>query len=663
MREPAASQIIAGKYRIESLIGHGGMGSVWRARHVSLDMPVAIKFMSAHSTGDFESRQRFEREARALATLRTPHIVQVLDHGVDGEVPYIVMEYLEGEDLSTRLGLRKRLTLEQTSRILAQVARGLRRAHEAGITHRDLKPSNIFLARIDEEEVVKVLDFGVAKLDPTGLLDEGQLTKAGTLLGSPGYMSPEQARGKEVDFRSDLWALAVIVFRAVTGTKPFMGDSIAELVIKLCIEPRPVASRISPELPPAIDKFFERAFAQSPEDRFDSAVDMAITFAALVGQPASETSHSGPSPVRAIAPASLDAPASAAASLAAAGSASKSILATAQHPTEILPPTNLGQTSPRPHSAPAPSPPISTTPPATRGPGLPPGFPRSFDPPPAGIRIPPPPSAASLREPTPTPASFTGFAPSGNEAASGPPAMGLPVAPFPEGALRASPVGVSPHEQTPRPSGPEAPDTPTPTGMRLHLPGPTLIMPAPPAPRPAPRWSPPAWLAQIQIPPFDPKLVAVAVVGVAVLVIFFALAIAGLKRRHTTATAEHPEGDVAPLTAPSLSALPSAAPPDPVPSVSASAAPSAPEPAAPADPAPSASPTAGAEPSAEPSSEPAVVVVEAPVPQASATAAPRPTATAHPSGATNPTAQPTGKISPAPSGSTKKKGPKPNFGY
>src|SRR4051812_39083449 len=149
MREPAASQIIAGKYRLESLIGHGGMGSVWRARHMSLDMPVAIKFMSAHADVDLDSRQRFDREARALATLRTPHIVQVLDHGVDDDVPYIVMEYLEGEDLSSRLGQRKRLPLDQTSRILAQVARGLRRAHDAGITHRDLKPSNIFLARID----------------------------------------------------------------------------------------------------------------------------------------------------------------------------------------------------------------------------------------------------------------------------------------------------------------------------------------------------------------------------------------------------------------------------------------------------------------------------------------------------------------------------------
>jgi serine/threonine protein kinase len=297
MREPAENQIIAGKYRIESIIGYGGMGSVWRARHVTLDMPVAIKFMAPQALADAESRQRFDREARALAALRTPHIVQVIDFGLDGETPYIVMELLEGEDLSTRLSLRRRLPLEEVSRILAHVARALRRAHEAGITHRDLKPSNIFLARVDDEEIIKVLDFGVAKLTQAGLLGDDGLTKAGTLLGSPGYMSPEQARGKEVDFRSDLWALSVIVFRAVTGMKPFAGDSIAELVIKLCIDPRPIPTRVAPDLPPAVDRYFEKAFAANPEDRFQSAVEMASAFAAMIGQRPPELSrswHEGP---------------------------------------------------------------------------------------------------------------------------------------------------------------------------------------------------------------------------------------------------------------------------------------------------------------------------------------------------------------------------------
>ncbi|MCC6558279.1 MAG: protein kinase, partial [Polyangiaceae bacterium] len=278
MSTPGA--MIAGKFRLERVIGRGGMGSVWLARHLQLDMPVAIKFMDTSAASAPDARQRFEREARAAAQIRSPHVVQVLDHGLDEESPYIVMELLEGEDLGARLRRIPRMPLAALEPILTQAAKGLRRAHDLGIIHRDLKPSNIFIARVDEDEIVKLLDFGVAKLRWSGEL--GDMTQTGTLLGSPSYMSPEQARGhRTIDHRSDLWSLATIVFRAVTGVKPFAGESIGDLVIKLCIDPPPVASQILPGLPPALDEFFARAFQHEPDRRFQSALELASAFAAI----------------------------------------------------------------------------------------------------------------------------------------------------------------------------------------------------------------------------------------------------------------------------------------------------------------------------------------------------------------------------------------------
>lgn len=667
MREPAASQIIAGKYRVESLIGHGGMGSVWRGRHATLDMPVAIKFMAPQALADAESRQRFDREARALAALRTTHIVQVIDHGVDDDTPYIVMELLEGEDLSARLAARRRLPLDEVSRILSQVARALRRAHEAGITHRDLKPSNIFLARIDDEEVVKVLDFGVAKLAQAGLLADDALTKAGTLLGSPGYMSPEQARGKEVDFRSDLWALAVIVFRAVTGAKPFAGDSIAELVIKLCIDPRPVPSRLAPDLPPAVDRFFEKAFASSPEERHQSAVEMAAAFAAIVGHPGLEVSHSGPSPVAGLSRSWLDGPPPAPSPPATPPSG---LLPIPRPPPSRGALPSFASAPGAPVPSPSPSPvktPLPAIPPprsSHRGQSTPDGtsvmsFPLAASPSPqppgeiaaAGpsqapvlhVPVPPvppaPPPAAlhpgagrstvviSSREPTPTPASFAGFAPSGVEA-SGPPAPSPPATPSPDGALRAPPTDAA---------AAAVPGAQPPSNMRLQTP--TL-----------PRMSPPKLGAR---PPIDVKVLIFAAAGAAILAIFFSLAIAGLRRRHTNALRpmedEAPEPTsfiVDPTAAPSAAAAPTDTP-------------SAAAPAATTD-TPADAPTAdpGASATAAPAPPPVYTapkpVYTAPKPRPTSTGkTTKPGSTTKPGATTKPTS--TGKTSPAPTSTVKKK--------
>ncbi len=273
--------VIAGKYVLERPLARGGMGSVWVARHRELDMTVAIKFMDHALISSEDARARFEREAKAAAQLDTKHVVKVQDYGVDEGTPYIVMELLKGEDLATRLAHGRRISVRETAAILTQVARALRKAHEASLVHRDLKPANIFLAFKDDEEVAKVLDFGIAKATGSGLA--GKATQTGALIGSVHYMSPEQARrSKEVDHRSDLWSLGVILFRALTGKLPFPGDEVGDVIVKVCAEPVPVPSQIAPDLPEEIDRFFERALARPASERFQSVQQMTEAFVAAM---------------------------------------------------------------------------------------------------------------------------------------------------------------------------------------------------------------------------------------------------------------------------------------------------------------------------------------------------------------------------------------------
>jgi serine/threonine-protein kinase len=274
--------MVAGKYRLERLLARGGMGSVWAAWHRHLEVRVAVKFMDPSLAGSTEACHRFEREARAAARLRSPHVVQILDYGIEEGSPYIVMELLAGEDLRTILERAKRLPLRAAARIATQACKALRLAHEAGIVHRDLKPANIFISRLDEEEAVKILDFGLAK--STRLPKAGESTESGVLVGSPHYMSPEQARGRTLDHRSDLWSLAVIVFRAITGEKPFGGEELGDVLVRICTDPIPSARRLCPELPREVDRFFERALARDPDRRFQSAPELAAALQELAGE-------------------------------------------------------------------------------------------------------------------------------------------------------------------------------------------------------------------------------------------------------------------------------------------------------------------------------------------------------------------------------------------
>jgi serine/threonine-protein kinase len=279
---PAPGNVIAGKYQLERALASGGMGSVFVARHLQLDTPVAVKFIDPRMTSAADARTRFEREARTAAQIRNPNVVQVFDHGVDDDLPYIVMELLQGEDLGARLKRLKRLPLPETAAILIQLAKGLRPAHELGIVHRDLKPGNIFITRVADEEVVKILDFGLAKAFTRDASDD--MTASGVVMGSPQYMSPEQTRGsKQLDHRSDVWSLGVILYRCVTGTLPYQGDQMVDLVVKICTEPFLPPSKLVPDLPPALDKFFARALARLPEDRYQSVRELASEFCKAIG--------------------------------------------------------------------------------------------------------------------------------------------------------------------------------------------------------------------------------------------------------------------------------------------------------------------------------------------------------------------------------------------
>ncbi|WP_438011715.1 protein kinase [Sorangium sp. So ce321] len=294
MTSLAEGSVIAGRYRLERMLARGGMGSIWVARHLQLDVGVAVKLMASEYAASTTARARFEREARAAAQLKIPNVVHVHDYGIEDDTPFLVMELLEGEDLETRLAREGRLTGAATLTIVTQVCKALRRAHETGVIHRDLKPANLFLSRQDEDELVKVLDFGIAKAE--GMLLAGKETKTGTLVGSPYYMSPEQVRrSKSLDRRSDLWSVGVIIYRCLTGRLPFPGEEIGEVFVAICTEDFPLPSSLAPELGPEVDRFFARALMRDPEHRFQSASELAEAFHAAVHLPGAQIRAPQPS--------------------------------------------------------------------------------------------------------------------------------------------------------------------------------------------------------------------------------------------------------------------------------------------------------------------------------------------------------------------------------
>lgn len=281
-----AGDVIADRFRLEVEIGAGAMGTVWRATHLSLQAPVALKLIRAEVARHPEAHQRFEREAVIAARLNSAHVARAIDHGRHDGVPYIAIEFLAGETLRSRLDLRQRLTVIEAARVVRHVARALTAAHDAGLVHRDIKPENVFVAREDDEEIYKVLDFGVAKV--TDELARGGIdpTRTGTLLGTPFYLSPEQARGlKTLDHRADLWSLGVMTFECLTGRRPFAGNAIGPLIAQILHGSVPSVVEWSGDerLPPELDGWMARALAREPSDRFGSAREMADAFNIAAG--------------------------------------------------------------------------------------------------------------------------------------------------------------------------------------------------------------------------------------------------------------------------------------------------------------------------------------------------------------------------------------------
>jgi serine/threonine protein kinase len=276
----AENMVVAGRFRLNRLLGRGGMGSIWHATHLGLDIPCALKFIEGHLAEMADMNARFEREAKAAAKLRSPHVVQILDHGIWEGIPYIAMELLEGEDLGKRLERVGKLPPSEVVAIIDQVTRALGKAHGMGIVHRDLKPDNIFLVKDDDREIAKVLDFGIAK---TSVELASGATKTGAMLGTPYYMSPEQAQGiKAVDLRADLWSLAVIAYECVTGARPFESEALGDLLMRIIIAPLPVPSQVA-QVPPGFDAWWSRAAKREPSERFQTAKDLAEGLALALG--------------------------------------------------------------------------------------------------------------------------------------------------------------------------------------------------------------------------------------------------------------------------------------------------------------------------------------------------------------------------------------------
>lgn len=287
--EPREGDFISDKVRIVRLLGRGGMGSVWAARHESLDVDVAVKFVSKDllSGGDALVVERFRREAKLAAKIDSPYVVRVFDHGVTKEgVPYIVMEMLRGESLAERIAKLGRLAPGDAARIISEAANGLAAAHALGIVHRDVKPHNVFLARQPHgTEVAKILDFGIAKATNAGEeILKAVKTSSGVLVGTPQYMSPEQLmRAGSPDASADVWALAVVAYESVVGKVPFLGETLAATFVAITrAEIAPPSSSV-PDAPKDLDSFFTRALAADTAKRFPSAVELAAAFASAAG--------------------------------------------------------------------------------------------------------------------------------------------------------------------------------------------------------------------------------------------------------------------------------------------------------------------------------------------------------------------------------------------
>ena len=275
-----------GRYRVEEVLGEGGMGVVCAATHVALGQRVAVKFLLPEALEHPQAIARFEREARASASLTSEHVVRVTDVGkLESGAPYFVMEFLEGEDLAQRLRREGPLDIRAALALMSQACEGLIEAHAKGLVHRDIKPSNLFLAkRASGKSVLKVIDFGIAKAELSPESGGHELTRTSEIMGSPQYMSPEQLRDtKNVDARTDVWSLGAAFYECLTGRPPFTGETMTELVVRIATEEPPPAVMARPDLPPEVVAILDRCLSKKLSERYASAAELLEAVEALRG--------------------------------------------------------------------------------------------------------------------------------------------------------------------------------------------------------------------------------------------------------------------------------------------------------------------------------------------------------------------------------------------
>jgi len=277
-------ETVCNAYRVIRLIGEGAMGGIYEARQLRLDKRVAMKVLARPLAANGEALLRFHREAEITSQLGHPHIINVFDFGTTEQgQPFLVMEYLEGEDLANLLHRKTALPLPAAVRITRQVASALAETHAKGIVHRDLKPANLFIVKVQGEDFAKVLDFGISKVRAASTA----LTNASTLMGTPMYMAPEQAKGEtELDHLTDQWALACITYEMLAGRPPFIGDDTAALLYQVVHEEPGRLSNFVKDLPPEVERVIQRALAKEPSERFPNVTAYARAFeAAATGRP------------------------------------------------------------------------------------------------------------------------------------------------------------------------------------------------------------------------------------------------------------------------------------------------------------------------------------------------------------------------------------------
>lgn len=282
--EKLVGRTVAGRYKVTKLIGLGGMGAVYEGEHLGIGKKVALKFVDREFAHTEQVASRFAREARAASAIESDHIVQVFDAGMDEDRPYIVMELLRGEDLGRMLRRTNKLPVPEALNIVAQVLRGLADAHEAGIVHRDLKPDNVFLTERRSDAFVKIVDFGISKIERTSTgTTPLALTQKGTVLGTPLYMSPEQAQAApDLDGRTDLYSVGAILFESLAGRPPHVGETYEQIIVSICMTDAPDLRNVDPEVPEAVARFVRRALSRDRTKRFSSARQMLVALSEIL---------------------------------------------------------------------------------------------------------------------------------------------------------------------------------------------------------------------------------------------------------------------------------------------------------------------------------------------------------------------------------------------